>query len=87
MKSITIEIPGDIVATMKLPKKRIKKNLLIDIAASLYQQGIFLINSMILHFFKLNKWEFQKEMDTRQIKKYNVKSDLKKKFKFTLSHQ
>jgi len=87
MQGLTIEIPDDSVATMKLPNKRIKGHLLFAVAASLYQQGIFLINSMILHFFKLNKWEFQKEMDTRQIKKYNVKSDLKKKFKFTLSHQ
>jgi hypothetical protein len=37
MQGLTIEIPGDIVATMKLPRKRIKEHLLIDIASSLYQ--------------------------------------------------
>jgi len=86
MKSITIEIPGDIVATMKLPKKRIKKYLLIDIAASLYQQEILSFGKA-RQFCKLNKWEFQKELGIRQIQRHYEVKDLEEDIKFAHSHQ
>jgi len=85
MQGLTIEIPGDIVATMKLPRKRIKEHLLIDIALSLYQQGILSFGKA-RQLCNLNKWEFQKELGIRKIERHYEEKDLEEDIKFARSH-
>ena len=86
MQGLTLEIPGEIVATMKLPRKRIKEHLLIDIAASLYQQGILSFGKA-RQLCKLNKWEFQKELGVRKIERHYEEKDLEEDIKFAHSHK
>jgi len=86
MQGLTIEIPGDIVATMKLPRKRIKEYLLIDIAASLYQQGILSFGKA-RQLCNLSKWEFQKELGIRKIERHYEEKNLEEDIKFAYSHQ
>jgi len=85
MQGLTIEIPGEIVATMKLPRERIKEHLFIDLAASLYQQGILSFGKA-RQFCNLNKWEFQKELGLRQITRHYEEKDLEEDIKFAYSH-
>lgn len=86
MQGLTIEIPGEIVATMKLPRKRIKEHLLTDIAVSLYQQGILAFGKA-RQFCNLSKWEFQKELGIRQIERHYEDTDLEEDIKFAYSHK
>jgi predicted HTH domain antitoxin len=84
MQGLNIEIPGEIVATMKLPGKRIKEHLLIDIAASLYQQEILSFGKA-RQLCNLSKWEFQKELGIRKVERHYDEKDLEEDIKFAHS--
>jgi predicted HTH domain antitoxin len=86
MQGLTIEIPGEIVSTMKLPRKRIKEHLLIDIAASFYHQGILSFGKA-RQLCNLSKWEFQKELGIRKIERHYEEKDLEEDIKFAYSHK
>lgn len=86
MEGITIKIPEEIVQTIKLPRKRIKEYLLVDIAASLYKQGALSFGKA-RQLAKMTKWEFQRELGIRKIERHYDESDLKEDIEFAYSHQ
>jgi len=86
MDGITITIPEDIVHTMKVPRQRVKEQLLVEIATSLYQQGILSFGKA-RQFCKLTKWEFQKELGVRRIERQYDEKDLDEDIKFAYSHK
>lgn len=86
MQGITIEIPGDIVSTMKLPRKRVKEHLIVDLAASLYEQGILSFGKA-RELCKLSKWEFQKELGLRKVDRHYEEKDLEEDIEFAFSCQ
>ncbi len=84
MNSITIEIPKEIVSTMKLPRKRIKEYLLVDVAASLYQQGILSFGTA-RKLCKMTKWEFSRELGLRKVERHYEEKDLEEDIEFAYS--
>jgi predicted HTH domain antitoxin len=86
MDSITIEIPGEIVSTMKLPRKRIKEHLVQDLAISLYQQGILSFGKA-RELCKMTKWEFSKELGARKIERHYEEKDLEEDMDFAIDRQ
>ncbi len=84
MDGITIKIPKDIVATMKLPGKMIKEYLLVEIASSLYKQGILSFGKA-RELCKMSKWDFQKELGLRKIERHYDNADLEEDIEFAYS--
>ena len=84
MDSIMIEIPGDIVSAMKLPKAWIKEHLLVDIAVSLYQQGILSFGKA-RELCKKTKWDFSQELGVRKVERHYDEKDLKEDLNIAVS--
>jgi len=84
MESLKIEIPGEIVTTMKLPLDKVEEHLLVDIASSLYHQGILSFGKarQLCH---LSKWEFQKELGSRKIPRHYTEKNLDEDLDFANS--
>ncbi|MCK4764064.1 MAG: UPF0175 family protein [Candidatus Aminicenantes bacterium] len=81
---MTIEIPGDIIHTMKLPRNQVKDYLIVDIAASLYKQGILSFGKA-RQLCKMSKWEFQRELGIRKIERHFEEKDLEEDIDFAFS--
>lgn len=86
MDSITIEIPGDIVSAMKLPKTWAKDQLLTDVAVSLYQQGILSFGKA-RELCKLTKWEFSKALGMRKVDRHYDEKDLEEDLNIAVGGQ
>lgn len=85
-EGITIEIPEDIIHTMKLPRNRVRDYLMTDIAASLYKQGILSFGKA-RQLCKMTKWEFQRELGIRKIERHYEEKNLQEDIDFALSNQ
>ncbi len=86
MDGITIEIPKEIVSTMKLPRKRIREHLMVDIAVSLYQQGILSFGKA-RQLCKMTKWEFSRELGLRKVERHYEERDLEEDIEFAYNRQ
>lgn len=85
-EGITIEIPEDIIHTMKLPRSQVKNYLMTDIAASLYKQGILSFGKA-RQLCKMTKWEFQRELGTRKIERHYERKNLQEDIDFAYSNK
>ncbi|MCK4761502.1 MAG: UPF0175 family protein [Candidatus Aminicenantes bacterium] len=83
---MTIEIPEAIVHTMKLPREQVKDYLLIDIAASLYKQGILSFGKA-RQLCEMSKWEFQRELGIRKIERHYEEKSLLEDIDFAYSNK
>jgi len=63
---ITLEIPDSIVQAMRLPERRTKQELLIELSISLYDQGILSFGKA-RELAQLGKYEFGKLLGERGI--------------------
>lgn len=86
MDSIIIEVPQDIVSRMKLPKQQIREHLLVDLATSLYQQGILAFGPA-RKLCKMTKWEFIKELGVRKIERHYDEKNLEEDLHFAYNSQ
>jgi len=81
-----IEIPGDIIQTMKIPRTRIKEHLMIDIAVSLYQEGALSFGKA-RQLCKMTKWGFQRELGLRKVYRHYEEKELREDIEFAYSNQ
>ncbi len=86
MQSVTIEIPGDIVSAMKIPRVRVKEYLLVELAVSMYRRGILSFGKA-RELCRMSKWDFQRELGTRQVERHYEEKDLEEDIDFAYSHQ
>lgn len=70
-----VEIPEDILISIKIPKTELERTLKIELAIVLYQRGaISLGNARKLA--GLSKWEFLEELGRRKISRHYTKKEL-----------
>jgi len=81
MKEIYIEIPKEIILSLKIPREFVKKQLTQELAIHLYQQG-FLSFGKARELAHLFKWEFAEKLGDRKIPRHYAKEDLEEDMKF-----
>lgn len=79
--SITLEIPEDIILSLKIPKDKIQKELLKKLSIILYEKHILSFGKA-RELAKMSKWEFQEEIGKRKISRHYTEKDLKEDIKF-----
>ncbi len=77
MKSINIEIPEDILLSVKLPKKRIKEELKKELALYLYKEGILSLGPA-RRLANMDKVAFHLLLGQRRIERHYDEEDYEK---------
>jgi len=81
---ILMEIPRDVLTSIKIPKSELEQTLKIELAITLYQKGaISLGNARKLA--GLNKWEFLEELGKRKIPRHYTEKELGEDLTFAKS--
>ena len=76
-----IEIPEDVLTSIKIPKKELEKALKIDLAVALYQrEAISLGNARKLA--GMSKWEFLEELGRRKVLRHYTEKELREDLGF-----
>ena len=83
---LRIEIPEDVLSSLKIPKKDINKILKLDLAMALYQRGVISLGKA-RKLADLNKWEFIQELEKRKIERHYTEKELEEDIKFAKSSQ
>ncbi len=81
MQSIQIEIPEEIVLSLKFPKERAKAQLTEELALQLYREG-FLSFGKARALAKLSKWDFAERLGKEGIPRHYTEADLEEDFIF-----
>lgn len=79
--NLYIEIPAEILQSMKLPPDEIKENLLKELALALYQRKILSFGKA-RQLGNMTKWEFQEELNKRGITRHYTEKELKEDLEF-----
>ena len=72
---MTIEIPDDIIATVKFPPDRARDELLKEMAFSFYERKILSMGNA-RKLSGLDKWAFIDGLATRKIERHYTEEDL-----------
>lgn len=78
---ITIDIPDSIVQAIRLPEKRIEKDIRIELSLSLYEQEILSFGKA-RELANLGKYEFGKLLGERQIVRHYGEEELKQDLEY-----
>lgn len=79
-----LDIPDSILQAIRLPEKRIEKELPIELAISLYGQGILSFGKA-RELAKLGKYEFGKLLGDRKIIRHYEKEELEEDLEYARS--
>jgi predicted HTH domain antitoxin len=80
-QGITLEIPEDIILSLKIPKDKIQKELLKELSIILYEKHILSFGKA-RELAKMTKWEFQEELGKHKISRHYTEKDLMEDIKF-----
>ena len=79
-----IDIPDDVLASMKLPEKDKERLLKIELAIALYQRGILSMGKA-RKLAGMSKWEFIDELARRKIERHYAVKELEEDISFAKS--
>lgn len=80
-QGVTLEISEDIILSLKIPKDKIREELLKELAITLYERHILSFGKA-RELAKMNKWEFQEELGKRRIPRHYTEKDLEEDMQF-----
>jgi predicted HTH domain antitoxin len=86
MPRITIDIPGDVVAAVRLPPQEIEQELRKELALALYRRGTLSLGKARV-LAQLNYWEFDELLGQREITRHYTKTDLEEDIFYALGSQ
>ncbi len=75
MQAVHLEIPQDIVLSLKMPSQTVQQQLLEKLALSLYAEG-YLSFGKARKLCKLSKWEFVEQLGKHEILRHYTEDDL-----------
>lgn len=81
MKTVQIEIPKEIVLSLKIPYGSVKRQLTEELAIHLYREN-FLSFGKARELASLSKWEFAQRLGSRGIPRHYTEEDLEEDLKF-----
>ncbi len=70
-----VEIPEDVLASIRIPKKDIERELKTDLAVVLYQREAISIGNA-RKLAGMSKWEFLEELGRRKITRHYTEKEL-----------
>lgn len=79
-----IEIPGDVLTSIKIPKTELEQTIKIELAITLYQKGAISLGKA-RKLAGLNKWEFLEELGKRKIPRHYTEKELGEDLTFAKS--
>ncbi len=79
-----MEIPEDVLTSIKIPKKELEKELKIDLAVVLYQRDAISLGKA-RKLADMNKWEFLEELGKRKIPRHYTEKELGEDLAFAKS--
>jgi predicted HTH domain antitoxin len=87
-QGLTLEIPEDIILSIKLPRDKIHAELLKELSITLYERKILSFGKA-RELAHMTKWEFHEELGKRKIPRHYTQKDLEKDIEFAKesSHQ
>jgi len=85
VKSLTLEIPKEIILSLKLPREGIKQELLKELAVILYERKILALGKA-RELAKMSRWEFQQELGKRKIPRHYTEKELGEDIEFARKH-
>ena len=80
-QGIMLEIPQDIVYSLKLPDDQIQKQLLTELSVSLYEKNILSFGKA-RELAKMTIWEFNDELGIRKINRHYTEINLEEDITF-----
>ena len=83
---LTLEIPGEILDTMRLPPDQIRQELLQELALALYRRGV-LPSGKAQILARVTRWEFEELLKRRQIPRHYTEVDLESDLAYAHRHQ
>ncbi len=81
MKAVQIEIPKNIVLSLKIPYDSVKRQLTEELAIHLYREG-FLSFGKAREFASLSRWEFAERLGKKGIPRHYTQEDLEDDIRF-----
>ncbi len=79
-----LEIPEDVLTSIKIPKKELEKALKIDLAVALYQKEAISLGKA-RKLAGMSKWEFLEELSKRKIPRHYTEKELEEDLNFAKS--
>jgi len=83
---LRIDIPEDVILSLKIPKEEIDRTLKLDLAIALYERGAISLGKA-RKLAGLNKWEFIQELGKRKVKRHYTQEELKEDIQFAKGGQ
>ena len=82
MQSIIIEIPKEIILSLKIPKEKAKEQLTEELAIHLYKEG-FLSFGKARALATLSKWEFSERLGSKKLARHYNREDFEEDLIFS----
>ena len=79
-----MEIPEDVLTSIKIPKKEFEKELKINLTVVLYQRDAISLGKA-RKLADMNKWEFLEELGKRKIPRHYTEKELGEDLAFAKS--
>ncbi len=79
-----LEIPEDVLTSIKIPKKELEKALKIDLAMALFQKEAISLGKA-RKLAGMSKWEFLEELGRRKIPRHYTEKELEEDLNFAKS--
>lgn len=79
-----VEIPEDVLASIRIPKKDLERELKTDLAVVLYQREAISIGNA-RKLAGMSKWEFLEELGRRKITRHYTEKELGEDLAFAKS--
>ncbi len=78
---LRIDIPEDVITSLKIPKNEIDKILKLDLAITLYERGAISLGKA-RKLAGMSKQEFIQELGKRKIERHYTEKELKEDIEF-----
>lgn len=85
-RTLYLEIPEDVLESVKLPPDEIEKEFRQELALALYKRGV-LSSGKACVLAQMTRWQFETLLGQRQIPRHYTTKDLEEDLQYAQSHQ
>ena len=85
-KTLMLEIPEDVLESVKFPPDEIEKELRQELALALYKRGV-LSSGKACVLAQMTRWQFEMLLGQRQMPRHYSEDDLEEDIQYAQSHQ
>jgi predicted HTH domain antitoxin len=86
MAELKLEIPEDVLRSLKLPPAETEAELCKELALALYQRGVLSMGKARV-LARLSRWEFHELLGQRRIPRHYTEEDLEEDLRYGLGNQ